>query len=84
MVTRFGRTDKLTFDPLTELGGSLLHSQAIDPAALEHIPAEANVIAQRKTASLFGAGLIEAIPDQDIGQGGEPAGVGAFDDHALP
>jgi CxxC motif-containing protein (DUF1111 family) len=65
-VTRFGRDEKGTFDPLTELGGTLLQSQAIDPGALERIPQEANVIAQRKTTALFGAGLIEAIPDQDI------------------
>ena len=42
-VTRFGRMDKGVFDPLTELGGSLLQSHAIDPAALEHIPAEATI-----------------------------------------
>ena len=65
-VTRFGHDEKGTFDPLTELGGSLLQSQAIDPGALERIPHEADVIAQRKTAALFGAGLIEAISDQDI------------------
>ena len=67
LVTRFGRTDgKGNFDPLTEMGGTLLQSQAIDPAALERIPAEANVIAQRQTEALYGAGLIEAIPDQEI------------------
>jgi CxxC motif-containing protein (DUF1111 family) len=65
-VTRFGRDEKGTFDPLTELGGSLLQSQAIDPGALERIPSEADVIARRKTTALFGAGLIEAISDQDI------------------
>lgn len=67
-VTRFGRTTNGVFDPLTELGGSLLQSQAIDPQALEVIPVEANVIAQRQTTPLFGAGLIEAIQDQDIQQ----------------
>jgi CxxC motif-containing protein (DUF1111 family) len=67
LVTRFGASDgKGNFDPLTELGGSLLQSQAVDPAALEHIPAEANVIAQRQSMPLYGSGLIEAIPDQAI------------------
>ena len=65
-VTRFGRMDKGVFDPLTAEGGSLLQSRAIDPAALERIPADATVIAQRQTTPLFGAGLIEAILDKDI------------------
>ena len=65
-VTRFGRTDKGTFDPLTAFGGSLLQSRAIDPAALEKIPAEATIVVERQTTPLFGAGLIEAIPDKDI------------------
>jgi CxxC motif-containing protein (DUF1111 family) len=65
-VTRFGRMDKGVFDPLAELGGSLLQSQAIDPAALERVPVEATIIAHRQTTPLFGAGLIEAIPDAEI------------------
>jgi hypothetical protein len=67
LETRFGRSDnKNGFDPLIEEGGSLLQNQAIDPACLERIPADANVIAQRKTTPIFGLGLIEAIPDSDI------------------
>lgn len=65
-VTRFGRRLNGQFDPLTHLGGSLLQSRAIHPAALEKVPAEANVIARRVATPLFGAGLIEAIPDADI------------------
>ena len=66
-VTRFGYDDgKGGFDPLTALGGSLLQSGAIDPAAVESVPAAANVTAQRVTPSALGAGLIEAIPDADI------------------
>ncbi|MDR3403204.1 MAG: di-heme oxidoredictase family protein [Chthoniobacter sp.] len=65
-VTRFGREDKGVFDPLAAEGGSLLQSRAINPAALEHIPADATVVAERQTTPLFGAGLIEAIRDQDI------------------
>jgi CxxC motif-containing protein (DUF1111 family) len=64
--TRFGRLTNGKFDPLAQLGGSLLQQQAIDPHALEKIPPEANVVALRITTPLFGAGLIEAIPDDEI------------------
>jgi len=72
-VTRFGRSEGGTFDPLISMGGSLLQSQAIDPACQEAIPAEANVIAQRLTTPMFGAGLIEAVPDEDIAALADPA-----------
>lgn len=65
-VTRFGRLIAGRFDALEHLGGSLLQADAIDPAAQETLPAEANVVARRITTPLFGAGLIEAIPDEDI------------------
>ena len=66
--TRFGRMVNGQFDPLTELGGSLLQDFAIDPAYQEVIPPQANVIALRQTTPLFGLGLIEAIPDSVIVQ----------------
>ena len=66
VVTRFGRIEDGEFDPLENLGGSLLQQFAIDPAAQEFIPHEANVMAQRQSTSLFGLGLIEAIPDDAI------------------
>ena len=66
-VTRFGRVDTQgRFDPLNELGGSVLQSLSIDPRALEHVPAQANITALRMPTPLFGAGLIEAIPDDAI------------------
>ena len=65
-VTRFGRTVNGVFDPLESLGGSLLQEKAIDPAAREFIPREANTIAHRQTPPLYGLGLIEAIPDDTI------------------
>ena len=77
-VTRFGRSAGGVFSPLDHLGGSLLQARAIDPAVQEHIPAEANVVAQRLTTPLFGAGLIEAIPDAAIelnAQRTQPDGV---------
>ncbi len=66
LVTRFGREDKGVFDPLDAEGGSLLQSRAIHPAALERIPVDATIVVERQTTPLFGAGLIEAIRDQDI------------------
>jgi CxxC motif-containing protein (DUF1111 family) len=65
-VTRFGRTVNGVFDPLESRGGSLLQRFAVDPAVLEVLPAEANVIVQRESTPLFGLGLIEAIPDAAI------------------
>ena len=64
--TRFGKNSNGRFDPLTEKGGSLLQDNAIDPSAQEALPPQANVVAKRKTTPLFGAGLIEAIPDAAI------------------
>ena len=65
-VTRFGRVVNGQFSSLDHLGGSLLQAKAIDPAVQETVPVEANVVIQRVTTPLFGAGLIEAISDQDI------------------
>ncbi|MEY4489698.1 MAG: hypothetical protein RIQ79_2206, partial [Verrucomicrobiota bacterium] len=65
-VTRFGRTTNGVFDPLTAQGGSLLQNRAIAPDLREVIPPEANTVAQRITTPLFGAGLIEAIPDATL------------------
>jgi CxxC motif-containing protein (DUF1111 family) len=65
-VTRFGRTMNGTFDPLSALDGTLLHAKAIAPPLQEVLPSQANVVAQRLTTPLYGAGLIEAIPDATI------------------
>ncbi len=65
-VTRFGRTEDGVFDPLTSLDGTLLHAHAIAPALLEVVPSESNVQAKRIPTPLFGAGLLEAIPDATI------------------
>ena len=63
LETRFGRLVDGHFDPMTELGGSLLQEFSIDPACQEIIPDTATIIARRQTQPLFGLGLIEAIPD---------------------
>jgi hypothetical protein len=51
------------FDDLAALGGTLLQAKAIDPEALETLPAEANTLVKRITTPMFGASLIEAIDD---------------------
>ena len=66
LVTRFGKTTNGVFDPLDALGGSLLQDNAINAAALENIPAQANVVVNRQSTPVFGLGLIEAIADADI------------------
>ena len=66
VVTRFGRIEDGIFDPLENLGGSLMQQFAIDPSVQEFIPHEANVMAQRQSTPIFGLGLIEAIPDEAI------------------
>jgi len=71
-VTHFGMDDKGEFYPLTELGGSLLQSIAINDSCREFIPAEATVIVQRVTNSSMAFGLIEAIPDEDIAANADP------------
>lgn len=77
LVTRFGRVEKGSFDPLEGLGGSLLQAQGISLSCAEVVPAEANVVAQRVTPSTMGFGLVEAILDDDIlaGELSPPAGV---------
>jgi CxxC motif-containing protein (DUF1111 family) len=66
LVTRFGLSDGELFDPLTDLGGSLRQSQAIDPEALELVPDIADVVINRQSTPLLGLGLVEAIPDDAI------------------
>lgn len=47
-------------------GGSLLHLFATDPRCQPRMPAEANIVARRIPTPLYGAGLVEAIPDEAI------------------
>lgn len=65
-VTRFGQTTNGVFNPLASLGGSLLQDHEINSVLHEVVPAESNVVAQRNTTPVFGAGLVEAIPDAEI------------------
>jgi CxxC motif-containing protein (DUF1111 family) len=67
--TRFGKITDGHFDPLAQFGGSLIQSQGIGVSgscnyAGETVPAEATIIAGRKTTSLFGLGFVDAVPDK--------------------
>jgi len=76
LETRFGRLrDDGTFDPMPELGGSLLQDHAIGFVSVEagtytYVPetvppagpGEVRVVAQRRTQPLFGLGLVDATP----------------------
>lgn len=74
-VTRFGIAATMTtpFDPLDgtgpsglSLGGSLQQSESIGAGCEEVVPVEADFTIQRRTSSVFGAGLVESIDDADI------------------
>ena len=58
------------FDPLAHEGGSLLQDHAIDGETYHYkaevVPADANVVAHRRTTPLFGLGLVDALPDDAI------------------
>lgn len=73
--TRFGRTVGGVFDPLANLGGSLIQDQGIGLVhassgdvtyAAETVPTEANVTTLRVTTPLFGLGLVDAVPDDEL------------------
>jgi CxxC motif-containing protein (DUF1111 family) len=78
-VVRFGRMTDNVFDSLERLGGPLLQDRALRPGLRESVPSEANVVARRITTPLFGAGLIEAIPDSTLralaAKPGKPDGI---------
>ena len=65
VVTRFGAQGP-PFDPLANLGGSLLQSQAIDIMCEEMVPPQADVMTFRITPHTFGAGLAQRVPDSDL------------------
>jgi CxxC motif-containing protein (DUF1111 family) len=74
--TRIGRVFNGRFDPLdgsvsVDRGGELLQQRAIElpPGCKltgEDVPPEATIVSIRLTTQLFGAGLMEAIPDATI------------------
>lgn len=61
------------YDPLTNLGGSLMQDHAIGPAdgsthafKAEVVPRSANLTVKRRSTPLFGLGLIDATPDSEF------------------
>jgi CxxC motif-containing protein (DUF1111 family) len=93
--TRIGRVFNGKFDPLdgsvsVNKGGGLLQQRAIDLPGChlkgEVVPPEATIVSLRNTTPLFGAGLIEAIPEGTItnqSNGGRPNYVFNPDTKAL-
>ena len=66
--TRFGTTTDGVFDPLANLGGSLIQTDGIGPQdnctfVGEKVPPDATIVAGRRTTSLLGLGLVDAVPD---------------------
>ncbi len=47
-------------------GGSLVHLFATDPCCQPQVPRDAPIVSRRTPTPLFGAGLVEAIPDDTI------------------
>jgi len=69
-VTRIGTVTNGSYDPLTNLGGSLLQDRAIGPQQgsthpyrPEIVPAAATIVARRRSTPLYGLGLIDATSD---------------------
>jgi CxxC motif-containing protein (DUF1111 family) len=58
-----------SFNPLANEDGTLFKLSSLTPASQEIVPADATIVAHRKTTPLFGSGLIEAIPDATIAAG---------------
>ena len=73
LVTKIGRFNADgSFDPLVSFGGPVIQAKGIGKVSRtvtitgEAVPPQANVVVQRRTTSLFGAGLVEAIPGSMI------------------
>lgn len=63
-VLRAGRTDAGRF--VEPQGGSLVHLFATKPECQPQIPRDASIVVRRIPTPLFGAGLVEAIPDDTL------------------
>jgi len=72
-VRRFGRVDRGVFDPLTELGGSLIQSRGIRSITTldgthdfvgERTPPDATVTTLRRAHAVQGLGLVDAVADE--------------------
>jgi CxxC motif-containing protein (DUF1111 family) len=82
LETRFGfKPANGVFDPLVNEGGSLIQVHGTGPVAPEcfgeTVPANADIVASRKTTPLFGLGLVDNVPDSALQAlaNSEPIGV---------
>lgn len=71
LETRFGKTTDGAFDAMGYKGGSLLQDHSIGfvndhQFYAESVPADADIVALRRTTPLFGLGLVDAVPDGDF------------------
>jgi CxxC motif-containing protein (DUF1111 family) len=85
--TRFGTTTDAAFDPMTQLGGSLVQVNGIGAVTSsgqtcdyvgEVVPSQATIVAGRLATPLFGAGLIDAVPSSLF------ASLAAFEARSSP
>lgn len=71
-VTRIGCFENGSYSDMVDKGGPVLQARSIKdfdptvPFGGEIVPPEAQFVSHRMTTPLFGAGLIEAIPDETI------------------
>jgi CxxC motif-containing protein (DUF1111 family) len=72
-VKHFGFDNLGYFDPMRDFGGSLLERQSIAQSGVpgcsiqaEVVPAAANILSVRNTPAVWGFGLVDAIPDDEI------------------
>lgn len=78
VVTRIGGWEGDSYSDLTAYGGPVLQRRSVrefdpaSPVAPEVIPATAQYVSRRTTTPLFGAGLIEAIPEALIARLADP------------
>ena len=65
-LTRFGRYENGTWDPLTELGGPQQQGRSIENYPAEKVPEEANGVTQLMPPAVTGLGFLEAVPDSTL------------------
>ncbi len=65
-VMTFGTREGEVFDPLLDEGGPILQERSVSNVPTEALPFHANVLSLRKVPMLYGLGLVEAIPDEQI------------------
>lgn len=72
VVTRIGGTDHGQYSDFSSMGGPVIQRRSLQefnpdyPIPPESVPSEAQYVSRRTTTPLFGAGLIEAIPETTL------------------